>query len=365
MNARHGQRTQAPDDDCARVRPSPRFRLVSPGALRRLAVLFSVLAILVVLTWSQLIRMPGRAHNGPLPPLTESQQATADSLRSDVEVLAARHPNRHVFNPMQYANAARFIEQRFTEAGLTPVRESFTTRDGRSECLNIIAEIPGSTLPGEILVLGAHYDSYMGTPGADDNASGVACLLALAERLAGSSPSRTIRFIAFANEEPPHFMTPDMGSHVHAHQMARSGEAVHLMISLEMLGYYDDTPGSQRYPPPLSMFYPDTGDFVAIVGNVASRSHVRRMVRGWRDAIPFPCYGAALPSGIPGIGFSDHWSFWQAGYDAVMITDTSFYRNPHYHTRGDTPETLDYERMARVVDGLEFLVRRESTSSSR
>jgi Zn-dependent M28 family amino/carboxypeptidase len=328
-------------------------------------VLFVTIAVLLVVAWSRLIRMPGRPHGGPLPPLTEFQRSTAEILRSDVEVLAARHPNRHVFNPVQYANAARYIEHRFTDAGLTPIRESFTTGDGRSECLNIIAEIPGSSRPGEILVIGAHYDSYMGTPGADDNASGVACLLALARRLAGVGPERTIRFIAFANEEPPHFMTPDMGSHVHAHQMARAGESVHLMISLEMLGYYRDEPGSQRYPPPLSLFYPDTGNFVAIVGNVASRSHVRRLVRGWREAIPFPCFGAALPSGIPGIGFSDHWSFWEAGFEGVMITDTSFYRNPHYHTRGDTPDTLDYERMARVVDGLELLVRRESLISSR
>lgn len=341
-----------------------RFRVVSVRALQRLAVLFTVIAFALVLAWAQLINMPGRSHTGPLPLMTDAQTTTASRLRADVEVLAGEHPHRHVFNPLRYAAAAAFLESRLAEAGLTPTRESFVTEKQRAACTNIIAEITGVTAPDEIVIVGAHYDSYMGMPGADDNASGVACLLALAQRLATEPHDRTLRLVCFANEEPPHFMTNDMGSHIHAFASKERGENIRLVISLEMLGCYDDTPGSQYYPPPLDAFYPDTGNFVAIVGNVSSRAHVRRLVGTWRGHIPFPCVGAALPSSIPGVAFSDHWSFWQAGYPAVMVTDTAFYRNDTYHTIADRPDTLDYDRMARVVDGLERLVRNELNQDS-
>jgi len=136
------------------------------------------------------------------------------------------------------------------------------------------------------------------------------------------------------------------------------------MINLEMIGYYDDAPGSQTYPMPISLFYPDTGDFIAIVGNVRSVGLVRRFVRDWRSEVDFPVEGAALPEAVPGIGFSDHRSYWEAGYRAVMLTDTAFYRNKNYHTAGDLPETLDYERMARVIDGVEILVRKLVSSKN-
>jgi Zn-dependent M28 family amino/carboxypeptidase len=210
----------------------------------------------------------------------------------------------------------------------------------------------------EWIVIGAHYD-HLGEGGnrsslspddkgihngADDNASGVAVLIELA-RLVRSG----VRFVAFANEEAPYFLGPEMGSFVYARER---GAKVRAMFSLEMLGYYSDVPGSQNYPAPLSMFYPDRGDFIAFVGDLGARSLVRRSIGSFRKHAKFPSEGLAAPSFIPGIAWSDHWSFRKHGYPAVMITDTAFYRYPHYHRASDTPDKLDYERMARVTLGL-------------
>ncbi len=345
---------------------SRRLRLGSKAACKRLGVLLAVLGLGLVVFWGVCIRMPARSHAGPLPALTDGQAACAERLLRDVAVLAGEHPRRHIFHPAGYAGAGAYLLTRFGEIGLDAAREVFTLADGSAACANIVAAIPGRDRGGGVLVIGAHYDSFTGTPGADDNASGVACLMELASRFRARSetdpafPVRTIRFVCFANEEPPHFMTGDMGSHRHAAAARDGGEDIHLMVSLEMLGYYDDAPASQAYPFPLSAFYPDTGNFVAVVGNVGSVRAVRRLVGRWRGGSPFPCEGAALPAGIPGVGYSDHWSFWEAGYPAVMVTDTSFFRNPHYHTMGDRPETLDYERMARVVDALEAVLGAEA-----
>ena len=357
----------ASDIDDQHEKSSRRLRLGSKAAFKRLGVLFAVVCLLLLVAWLWLIEMPGRSHSGPLPAITDAQIATAHRFRADVAFLADSHPRRNIFNQLGYAASARYLEDRFREAGLEPTREVFSLSDGTTSCENVVAEIAAGPLDrGDVLVIGAHYDTIQGTPGADDNASGIACLLELAARFRARSksdslfPACTIRFVCFANEEPPHFMTEDMGSHVHAMVAKDLGEKIRLMVSLEMLGYYDDTPGSQSYPFPLSLFYPDTGDFVAVVGNISSAGHVRRLVGRWRKAQPFPCEGAALPSGIPGIGYSDHWSFWRAGYPAVMVTDTSFFRNPNYHTAADRPDTLDYERMARVVDALERVLGAEA-----
>jgi len=337
------------------ARPRRRFRIASRRALVRLGVLTVVMAIAFGVAWGVLINMPGRAHTGPLPALTREQGETAARLEGDVRALADGHPKRHTFNAREYAAAADGLAARLRTAGYEPTREVFELADG-TPCQNIIGERAGSDPDAGIVVVGAHYDAYVQTPGADDNASGVAGVLELAARFSARTPRRTVRFVLFANEEPPYFRTNEMGSHVNAFRARDRGERVHAMISLEMLGYYDPTPGSQRYPPPLSAWYPSTADFIAIVGNVGSTGLVRRAVGRWRETTPFPCYGAALPEGIPGVGFSDHWSFWQAGDRAFMITDTAFFRNPNYHSAGDTAGTLDYERMARAMDGVEQVV---------
>ena len=195
-----------------------------------------------------------------------------------------------------------------------------------------------------------------GSPGADDNASGVAALLELARLLAGTALPRTVRFVAFANEEAPFFYGDEMGSNLYAARAHAQGERIEAMLSLETVGYFTDQPGSQRYPFPFSLFYPDTGNFIGFVGNLSSRRLVRRVIGAFRVSTAFPSEGVAAPSGMEGVHWSDHWSFWEAGYPAIMVTDTAPFRYPHYHTATDTPEQLDYTGLARVTGGLAEVV---------
>jgi Zn-dependent M28 family amino/carboxypeptidase len=225
---------------------------------------------------------------------------------------------------------------------------------------NLEADVAGGARAREVVVVGAHYDTAAGGPGAADNASGVAALLAIARSLTASklAPARTLRFVAFVNEEPPYFWNPEMGSLVYAKACKARGDDVVAMLSLETLGYFRDDAGSQKYPPIVSWFYPDRGDFIAFVGNLGSRSVVREAIATFRGAVRFPSEGAALPSFVTGVGWSDQWSFWQVGYPGVMVTDTAPFRNPHYHQMSDTPDTLDYDRLSRVTEGLVAVVKK-------
>jgi Zn-dependent M28 family amino/carboxypeptidase len=180
----------------------------------------------------------------------------------------------------------------------------------------------------------------------------VAALLELARLLAGEALPRTVRLVAFVNEEPPSSYSPEMGSLVHAQGARAHGERIQAMLSLETIGFYTDAPSSQHYPFPLSLFYPDTANFIGFVDNLRSRGLVRRALRSFRQTTAFPSEDAAVPERLPGVGWSDHWSFWQAGYPAIMVSDTAFDRYPYYHTAGDTPGRIDYGRAARVVAGL-------------
>ena len=205
-------------------------------------------------------------------------------------------------------------------------------------------------------MVGAHYDTASGAPGADDNTSGIAGTLALARKFSMAKPDRTLRFVAFVNEEPPYFQTERMGSWVYAKRCREKGEDVVAMLSLEMLGCYSDAPGSQKYPPPFSFLYPSRGNFIGFIGNTSSRRLVRQAIASFRQNERFPSEGAAVPGMIRGVGFSDHWSFWQEGYPALMVTDTAMCRYPHYHRPQDTIDKIDFDRMARVVRGLESVV---------
>ncbi|MBI4576335.1 MAG: M28 family peptidase [Planctomycetes bacterium] len=295
-----------------------------------------------------MIRMPGESHSGPLPPLTETQAALAAALGRDVARLAGELGERNVqARPEALDEAAAWIEAELAAAGYAVHREPFEV-PGHT-CWNLEAARVGSA---EVVVVGAHYDSVGGSPGADDNGTGVAALLALARAFAGRRTERTLRLVAFANEEPPWFQTAEMGSRVYAAACRARGDRVVAMLSLETLGYFSDEEGSQAYPFPLSAFYPSTGDFIAFVGNVASRRLVRQTVRAFRAHAQFPSEGAALPGFIPGVGWSDQWSFWEEGYPGIMVTDTAPFRNPRYHTAADTPEGVDHDRLARVVEGL-------------
>jgi Zn-dependent M28 family amino/carboxypeptidase len=201
-------------------------------------------------------------------------------------------------------------------------------------------------------VIGAHYDTVYDCPGADDNTSGMAALLELARLLKGSHPARTVRFVAFVNEEPPWFQTDNMGSWVYAREAHRKKENIVAAVSLETVGMYSDVEGSQQYPEGFKSLYPSKGNFIAFIGDLGSHALVRDAVRSFRANSQIPSEGSAVPAWIAGVGWSDHWSFWQEGYPGIMVTDTAPFRNPNYHRPTDKPETLDYERMARVVHGL-------------
>jgi hypothetical protein len=311
------------------------------------------LALLVAVLLASLIyslHMPGQTHRGPLAPLSAEEGLIRDRLAAHVQTLAGNIGERNLWHYPALLRAASYIEGTLTELGYPPADEPFESR-GRT-VRNILAEKRGSTQAAEIVLVGAHYDSVLGSPGANDNGSGVAALLELARLLADQALARTVRFVAFVNEEAPFFYSQEMGSLVHARGARSRGEHIQAMLALETIGYYSDTPGSQHYPFPLSLFYPDTANFIGFVGNLGSRGLVRRALYSFRRTTAFPAEGAAVPERLPGVGWSDHWSFWQAGYPAIMVTDTAFYRYAHYHTSGDTPEQLNYERTARVVAGL-------------
>lgn len=309
--------------------------------------------------------------NAPLPPLTETERALKPRLESHVVMLAGTIGERNAWRPEGLERAARYIETTLAGFGLEPRRLPYTIHKsavggpfglvdalaerlpGESTYVNLEADVPGKTKADEIVVVGAHYDSLFGTRGANDNATGVAAVLEIARLLKDSGPARTLRFVAFVNEEPPFFKSAAMGSRVYAGKARERGDNIVAMYSLETIGYFSRAPGSQRAPFPLGLFYPDTGDFVIFVGNFASRALVRQSVAAFRKASPFPAERFFGPAFVPGVDWSDQWSFWQEGYPGVMVTDTAPYRYPHYHSETDTPDKIDHDSLARVVAGLE------------
>jgi hypothetical protein len=317
--------------------------------------LVGVPALAAAVLWALVVRMPGRSFAGPLAPLSAEEEATRGRLEADVAALAGRIGERNYRRPAALAAAAAHVEQAFGALGYEVASQPFAVGDQRFR--NLEVTLPGRRRADEVVVVGGHYDSVVGTPGADDNATGTAAVLELARLLRGVPLARTVRLVAFVNEEPPFFLGDGMGSRVYARAARRRGDRITAMLSLETIGHYTSAPGSQHYPPPLGLAYPSRGDFVGFVGNVASRALVRRSIAAFRRHARFPSEGAAAPSSIPGVYWSDHWSFWQEGYPALMITDTAPFRNPAYHSAADTPDRIDYAAMARVVHGLAFVVR--------
>jgi len=303
---------------------------------------------------SSVNRKHEKTLSGQLPEMTDDEQSLCAELSRHVRVLCTAIGERNYLCPGSLQKAAAYIEAEFATFGFAVERQPYTARD--MTFYNLIAEKRGSSRPEKIILIGAHYDSFAGTVGADDNASGVAALLALASRCSRAQHDCTLRFAAFVNEEPPFFWTRDMGSHVYARRCRNRGDRIVAMLSLECVGYYDAGENSQRYLFPLGLFYPRQGDFIAFVSNLASRSLLRRCLTMFKAQTRFPAHGAALPGWVPGVFWSDHWPFWKSGYPALMVTDTALFRNPHYHTALDLPETLDLARAARVMAGLQTVI---------
>ena len=288
------------------------------------------------------------------PHLANARHPRADVLRQDVEMLAGTIGERNIWRPAALERSAAHIASGFRSAEHQTESQPYEVQGQRVE--NIEAVLHGTSRAHEVLVLGAHYDTVRGCPGANDNGTGVAALLDLARRFARRPHRRTIRFVAFVNEEPPFFRTPSMGSVVYAAAARRRGDRVVAMLSLETMGYYSDAPKSQKYPAPVARLYPSTGNFIAFVSNLRSARLLFRTRRAFGARTSFPFRSAAVPAGIPGVGWSDHWAFWQAGYPALMVTDTAPYRYPWYHTARDTPDKVSTDHLAHVVDGLENVV---------
>lgn len=271
-------------------------------------------------------------------------------LRRHVETLAGDIGERNVWRPQALHAAADYIRSSWSALDYAVKAQGYEAEG--VWCENLEIEIPGRARQSAIVLAGAHYDTVAGSPGANDNASGVAGMLEIARLLRGIEPYSTLRLVAFVNEEPPFFSFGNMGSGIYAKAARARGDDIRIMLSLEMLGCYSDLPGSQRYPPFLRWFYPDRGDFIGFVSNLRSRAALRRLAAAFAANSDFPYQTLAGPSLVPGVAWSDQLSFWRQGYPAVMVTDTAFYRYPHYHLAADTPEKLEYVRMARVVSGL-------------
>ncbi len=316
-----------------------------------------------------MFQIPGKSYHGPVPSLTDEQMALRDQLRKDVATLAGQIGDRNVNT--EYENlckAANFIEESFAEAGYKVSRQGYEVSlhglEGR-ECYNLETEIVGSERPDEIVIIGAHYDSLEGTPGANDNASGVAAILALARAFVDSKLERTLRFVAFANEEQPFFQSEDMGSFVYARGCRERNENIVAMLSLETIGYYTDEKGSQNFPVGLMDFvFSTTGNFISFVGNIKSHKLLSDVTGFFRQYAKFPSEAACLPEQISGVAWSDQWSFWRNGYPGIMVTDTAPFRYPYYHTREDTPDKINYDRFAYLVDMLGKVVARLADSKT-
>ncbi|NDY41444.1 M28 family peptidase [Dissulfurirhabdus thermomarina] len=335
-----------------RVRFFPAGRAGWAWLAFRLVVLAAV--SVMVLRWCT--RMPGRARPEVPPAASPREAAAAERIRAHVAALASGIGERHLGRPEALEAAARAIETALAREGLQVRREVFVAAGRR--VANIVAEPPGPP-PGEgWIVVGAHYDTVPGSPGANDNASGVAVLIETARLLAGRRLDPAPRFVAFVNEEPPWFRTEAMGSRVHVRRAMERGDRMVGMLALETVGCYSSEPGRQRYPFPLGYFYPDRADFVAFVAMPGARRLLRRAVAAFRAAARLPSEVLLAPAWVPGVDWSDHASFQAAGIPAVMVTDTAFYRDPHYHRATDTPERLDARSMARLALGLAGMLRR-------
>ena len=282
------------------------------------------------------------------------EEATGQRLEADVRYLAEEIGVRSIRHPEARESTRRYLEAQFRAAGLVTKRVPYTA-DGVSG-VNLEASLPGTELPEEHVIVGAHYDTVEGSPGADDNASGVAVLLELARRLKGQPLKRSVHLIAFDLEEPPAYRTPAMGSWAVAQACRERGDNVVFMMALDGLGFYDDKPHSQRYPVDLPD-RPDAGNFLAFLGLAESPKQLGRAAEVFKANTTLPAEMLAATDDVLGVGWSDHWSFWQAGYPhAFLVTDTLPLRNKHYHLASDRPDKLDYDRLAQAVVGLEAVV---------
>jgi Zn-dependent M28 family amino/carboxypeptidase len=317
-----------------------------------IVVLVMVAAAVALGAW-YMLAVPGRGHQGPLPQATAEERDIAIRLRAHVTKIASEPHNVQYYAALE--RAAQYIEVTLEDLGYPVDRQSFIVAGRTVRNIEAAREPRGG---GATLIIGAHYDSYGDAPGANDNGTGVAVVLELARALREVQPQRSrLRFVLYVNEEQPYFRTPEMGSWRYAKRLSERGEDVQGMISLETLGAYSDRPGSQRYPAPFGLIFPSTANFIAFVGLPGGRGFLHAVMGSFRRHASFPTIGGVAPDLVPGIDWSDHWAFQKFGFPAIMITDTALYRYPHYHLASDTPDKVDYLKLALITKGLERVVR--------
>jgi Peptidase family M28 len=330
--------------------------VISNSKLRqRLLLVALALTFTGVLGWFLWItQMPLRSYAGALPQLTPEELELRDRLSAEVTHLSVDIGDRSFLRPQSLQAANDYLASCLREDGYTVVERPYSVEGDRVN--NLEASVAGTDNTLGQVIVGAHYDSVAGTVGANDNGTGVAAVLEIARLMRQMRFKRTVRFVLFVNEEPPYFQTASMGSRVYAHQLRQEGVPISAMLSIETIGYYSDEPRSQDYPPVLNLFYPSKGNFIAFVGNTDSRGLVRESVRDFRESTRFSSEGIAAPSNWAGIGWSDQWSFWQEGYPGIMVTDTALFRYHDYHTPSDTVDKVNFDKAARVVEGISKLV---------
>ncbi|MDX2309177.1 MAG: M28 family peptidase [Hyphomicrobium sp.] len=324
--------------------------------LSGVAVIAAILAVALtgLVCWS--VVFPRQPLTTPLPPPNATHSALAERLYADVAAIASEPHS--LSTPKRLEAAAHHIETKLEKMGYAPERQGYEVEGQNVRNIEVVIEPRAGNSATQTLVIGAHYDSAGDAPGAHDNGTGVAATLALADRLRTFEPEGyRLRLVFWVNEEQPWSKTLAMGSWQHARRLREKGEIVMAAISLETLGYFSDAPGSQRFPWPFGLIYPDTGNFVAFVGLPRSRAVLREMLAAFRRQKAFPSIGGVAPGFIDGIDHSDHWAYDREGFPAFMITDTAPFRNPYYHSRHDKPETVDYLSLARITLGVEAMIR--------
>ena len=313
------------------------------------SILFITILLAVFLIYSVLKIRSSASISVSRP--TSTHVGDVHQLYTHVEHLSVTIGSRSIYEYDKIEDTKRYIVSCLKTFGYIPTLQNYDY-EGKTFS-NIIVSIPGVKYPDETVIIGAHYDTVYGTPGADDNASAVAVLLEVCRALKSISPGRTLKLIFFFLEEPPVFRTEHMGSYVYAKEAKARNENIKAMICLEMVGYYSDKKDGQTFPLPLmSMMFSTTPNFIAVVGNLKSRNLVDKVKNSLLKVSPIPVETLTSVSFVPGVDLSDHRSFWKMGYPAVMITDTAFYRNPNYHTENDTIDTLDFNTMADLLKGL-------------
>jgi Peptidase family M28 len=317
-------------------------------------ILMALVAAVAAVRW--FVVHPRQPFTAALPPLNDADRACALRLEQHVRAVASKPHN--VAHPRELEAAAHYIETTLISLGLNPIAHPYAVDGQIVRNIEVVIEPTNRDDQIPTYVIGAHYDAPDDCPGANDNGTGVAALLELANHLANHRPANhRLRFVFFVNEEHPYGQTVDMGSYRHAQTLKATGETVVGMWALETLGHFPDRPGTQRFPFPFGLLFPNRGNFVAFVGMPRARNLANQSVAAFRATTKFPAIGGVAPAFIEGVDLSDHWSYNAFGFPALMVTDTAPFRNPFYHQLFDTPDTVDYASLARITGGLERTIK--------